>query len=440
MSDLPVGWALAQLGELGRWGSGGTPSRSKQEYFGPGTPWVKTGDLKDQLIDFVPESITVEGLANSAAKVFPPGTLLVAMYGATIGQSGVLTIHAATNQACAALISEGVTAQLIPYVWKYLLSIKEELRSAGQGGAQPNISQEILKAFGVPMAPLAEQRRIVAKLDALTARTARARADLDRLPDLAERYKQAALAQIFTANSSDARAVSINDVVEQIFDGPFGSHLKSDDYVDAGVRVVRLENIGHLNFVEEKRTYISPEKYAGLQRHTLAVEDVLFSSFVAEQIRVSVMPDLHTPAINKADCFCIRVNRQRIDPNFLAYRLACGSTYETFKDMVHGATRPRINLTQLRSFMLDLPSMAIQHKVVAQVRAAFTEIDRLVAEAAAARRQLDRLDQAILAKAFRGELVPQDPADEPASALLDRIRAERAASPVKLRRGRPAAA
>jgi type I restriction enzyme S subunit len=223
-----------------------------------------------------------------------------------------------------------------------------------------------------------------------------------------------------------------------MFDGPFGSNLKSDDYVGSGVRVVRLENIAHLSFVEDKRTFISDEKFEALSRHSLQADDVLFSSFVAEQVRVCVLPALDSSAINKADCFCIRVDRQRCDPRFLAFRLACQSTFKHFEGQVHGATRPRINLRQLKAFEFDLPPLDWQIEIVRRVERAYSEIDRLTAEAAAARRLLDRLDQAVLAKAFRGELVPQDPADEPASVLLDRIRAERAAAP-KVKRGRPKA-
>lgn len=306
-----------------------------------------------------------------------------------------------------------------------------------------HLSSKTLQEIPLPLPPLAEQRRIVAKLDALTTRTDRARADLDRIPALAGRYKQAVLEKAFSGEmiplQSVAETVTIEGVAAHVFDGPFGSNLRSADYVPAGVRVVRLENIGHLEFIEHKETYITEAKFDGLRRHSLQSDDVLFSSFVDEQVRVCVLPELATPAINKADCFCVRLDRSRCDPRFLAFRLASRSTFEHFEAQVHGATRPRINLRQLKAFEFHLPPLHIQEEIVRRIDTAFAEIDRLTTEAAAARRLLDRLDQAILAKAFRGELVPQDPADEPASVLLERIRAERAAAP-KARRGRKAAA
>ena len=119
--------------------------------------------------------------------------------------------------------------------------------------------------------------------------------------------------------SSAWKRSSVADVAAQVFDGPFGSHLKSNDYVASGIRVVRLENIAPLRFIENKRTYISQLKYEGLAKHTLLANDVLFSSFVDEEVRVCLIPEeLSGRAINKADCFCIRVDSAKCRPKFLA--------------------------------------------------------------------------------------------------------------------------
>jgi type I restriction enzyme S subunit len=165
VSGLPNGWTTACLGDLGIWSSGGTPSRKNADYFGGDIPWVKTGDLKDSLVDEIDGTITERGLKNSSAKLLPAGTLLVAMYGATIGRTGVLKNPAATNQACAAFIPDVHNAELVPYLWWFLRASIDQLRALGQGGAQPNISQTLLKRFPVPVPPLPEQRRIVARLD-----------------------------------------------------------------------------------------------------------------------------------------------------------------------------------------------------------------------------------------------------------------------------------
>jgi type I restriction enzyme S subunit len=159
------GWAGCKLGDIGRWSSGGTPSRKNASYFGGAIPWIKTGELNDSAIKVSEETLTVDGIRNSAAKLFPKGTLLVAMYGATIGMTGILEIEASTNQACAALLPTSGNIESMRYFQLFLQSQRRELRDAGQGGAQPNISQGILKDWILLLPPLAEQYRIVDEVD-----------------------------------------------------------------------------------------------------------------------------------------------------------------------------------------------------------------------------------------------------------------------------------
>lgn len=324
------------------------------------------------------------------------------------------------------------------------------LTEMNRASAIPGLNREDAYGLDIALPPLPEQRRIVAKVDGLTARTARARKELGRIPTLIARYKQRLLALaadgLLTRSWRDQNggkaweATTVEKLAETTFDGPFGSNLKSADYVDRGVRVVRLENIGSLRFIREKETYISDAKFQSLRRHELKPDDVLFSSFIAEEIRVCLLPrDLETIAINKADCFCVRVNRKMCLPKFLAYRLASPTCYEVLKEAVHGATRPRISLSHLKQFEIELPPLEEQAEIVRRIETAFGWLDRMAADHSAAARLLPKLDAAILAKAFRGELVPQDPNDEPASTLLARIKAERKAVPKgKSGRGRRA--
>jgi type I restriction enzyme, S subunit len=340
------------------------------------------------------------------------------------------------------------------YLWRFIRqkSFRENAQAVMSGAVgQQRVPADYLKEHLIPLPPLPEQRRIVAKVDGLTARTARARKELDRIPTLIARYKQRLLAlaadglltRIWREENGGRtwQATTVEKLAETTFDGPFGSNLKSADYVDNGVRVVRLENIGSLRFIREKETYISEAKFKSLQRHELKPDDVLFSSFIAEEIRVCLLPDdLDTIAINKADCFCVRVDRNICLPKFLAYRLASPTCYEVLKEAVHGATRPRISLGHLKQFEIELPPLEEQAEIVRRIESAFGWLDRMAADHAAAARLLPKLDAAILGKAFRGELVPQDPDNEPAAKLLDRIKAERAATaakPQKSGRGRP---
>lgn len=233
---------------------------------------------------------------------------------------------------------------------------------------------------------------------------------------------------------------TIADVATAIFDGPFGSALKTSDYTDQGVRVARLENIGRLKFKKELKSFISETKANSLRRHFLSAGDILFSSFVDQDTRVCQLPnELDGQIINKADCFCIRTDPTICDPRFLTYRLAAPSSYHAFSDTVRGITRPRIGLRHLAALEIGLPPLAEQRRIVAKLDALLARVERareeldkahgLVPESARTRTLISRLSSAILAKAFRGELVPQEPNDAPASVLLDRIRARQASGP-----------
>ena len=177
--EVPDNWVWMTLGEVGTWQSGGTPSRSNKTYYGGNIPWLKTGDLNDGLISDIPESITEEAVANSSAKINPAGSVLIAMYGATIGKLGILTFPATTNQACCACIEFNAITQL--YLFYFLLSQRNGFIAKGGGGAQPNISKEIIVNTFIPLPPLSEQQRIVMEIEkwfALIDQVEQGKADL----------------------------------------------------------------------------------------------------------------------------------------------------------------------------------------------------------------------------------------------------------------------
>ena len=164
---LPDSWCWTTLGSIGRWQSGATPSRLQKEYYGGEIPWLKTGDLNDGFIYEIPETITQKALEETSVKLNPTGSVLVAMYGATIGKIGILTFPATTNQACCACSDFYGIEQM--YLFYFLLSYKDYFIMLGGGGAQPNISKEKIIGTKIPLPPKAEQLRIVAKIEELFA-------------------------------------------------------------------------------------------------------------------------------------------------------------------------------------------------------------------------------------------------------------------------------
>jgi len=165
---LPDGWEWVRLHDYGIWKSGTTPSRTNSSYYGGDIPWVKSGEVKQGKIVETSETITQEALKSCSLDLNSIGSVLVAMYGANIGEVGVLEIEATTNQAvCACKPYLGIDNIFLVYL---LTSLKQNFIGQGAGAAQPNISREKIIHTIVPLPPLAEQRRIVAKIDRLMAR------------------------------------------------------------------------------------------------------------------------------------------------------------------------------------------------------------------------------------------------------------------------------
>jgi restriction endonuclease S subunit len=166
------------LGEVCKTGTGGTPSRKRPEYFGGGIPWVKTTEVRNNVITETEESLSKEGFANCQAKLYPAGSIVIAMYGqgATRGRTAKLGIEATTNQAC--LVMTDFDPELLPdFAWAYLMVRYHDLRALASGNNQPNLSAELVRAFPIPLPPLPVQQAMMKRVEAGRAEIARLKAE-----------------------------------------------------------------------------------------------------------------------------------------------------------------------------------------------------------------------------------------------------------------------
>jgi type I restriction enzyme S subunit len=273
------------------------------------------------------------------------------------------------------------------------------------------------------------------------------------VPLILKRFRQAVLAAAcsgaFTSGGAGGdtlpagwRMACIDDLAAPggLFDGArdhgsqtaVAQNLRTVDYTTSGVRVVRLENLGHLKFINDKYTFISYEKYEGLKQSTIQPGDILFGSFVEDSVRVCLLPRLETPAISKADCFCIRVRPEAVLRDYLVLQLATRRTHDALVEDVHGATRPRIATKHLRALQVPMCSLEEQTAIVEIVRQHFALADAIEHRVQAATARAGKLPEAILSKAFSGELVPteaelaraQGRTYETAADGLERVRRE----------------
>ena len=231
---------MKKLGEIFEIGSGGTPSKKHPEYYDGNIPWVKTGDLKDEYLYSVEDCISEEGLNNSSAKMYPSGTVLIAMYGATIGATSILKFDACTNQACAAF--KPCEEVLPEYLYYFLRSKKQKFISDGVGGAQPNISAGYLKKVSIDIRNIKEQEKIVTVLDKLNGIIQKRQNEVDELDELIK----ARFVEMFVSKNyprEDLDSLSLGK-------GEYGAQSASTEYDSSRPRYVRITDInddGSLN-------------------------------------------------------------------------------------------------------------------------------------------------------------------------------------------------
>lgn len=193
LDGLPESWIKTTLGDCFKWGSGGTPKSGNSDYYGGNIPWLVIGDLNDGIVTSSGQSITPEGLKNSSAKLVEEGTLLLAMYG-SIGKLGIAGMKLATNQAIAFAIQNEIDTK---YLFNFLRYVRPHLTDLGKGATQQNISQTVIKAFPFPLAPLNEQKRIVAKIEELFSELDNGITALKTAREQLKVYRQAVLKHAF---------------------------------------------------------------------------------------------------------------------------------------------------------------------------------------------------------------------------------------------------
>jgi len=315
-----------------------------------------------------------------------------------------------------------------------------------------HLGAERFAALELPVPPLGEQRRIVAKLNALFARIRAAKSSLERVLKLLEGLRKAVLSAAFRGDFHEKFTLvksghkqstawqclplskfsrSGRPVVKA---GPFGSALKKSQYVSAGYKVYGQEQVIADDFVVGDY-YISEALFQKLSSCDVQPGDVLIS-LVGTFGKVAVVPSRVQPGIINPRLIRISVDGDRLNPEFLALYLRSPHVQNDWAAAAHGGTMGILNSKHLLELLVPAPEMAVQRALVAFVNRFNARVDALFRRLNAAKSRSDELEHASLAAAFCGALVPQDPSDEPASVLLERINAEREApQPMKSKRG-----
>ncbi|MCP2080858.1 UNVERIFIED_ORG: type I restriction enzyme S subunit [Methylorubrum zatmanii] len=430
MSELPTGWETIVLREIAARGTGTIdPSCAPEEEFELySVPAFSTGNPETRL----------GGEIKSVKQVVREGDVLLCKIVPHInrvwtvgpyngrrqiasGEWIVYRDHHCDPSYLRALLSEGEFRE------RFLTTV------SGVGGSLMRANPKAVAEFEVPLAPVDEQRRIVAKIDRLSAKSKRCRDQLDHIPKLVQRYKQAVLDSCFHNFSFKKPLIDFVDEGRGI---PYGI-IQTGIPTTNGVPTVRCGDIKDYSVDRSTLKRVDPDIESQYQRTKLRGGEILIA--IRGSVGNTCVASDELSGCNISREVAMIPLRKGELPQFFAYYLTSTEARSYILGNVKGVAQQGINLADLRGVPAPMVKAAVQEETVRRIESAFSWIDRLAAEATSARKLIDRLDQAVLAKAFRGELVPQDPADEPASVLLDRIRAERVGAPAAKRRGRPRA-
>nr|WP_228056897.1 restriction endonuclease subunit S [Tychonema sp. LEGE 07203] len=469
MLELPTGWVWAETGDICE---GIVPGRTKPKNFDGTIPWITLPDVTGLYISKSKShlAVTREDAEEVGMRVMPKGTVLMSC----VGQFGIICIAeddlVPNQQFHGFLCLDEIFPEYIAYS---LMTQVDQMKQLSSATTIAYINKTKCNSIQIPLAPLKEQRRIVAKIEALKARSQRVKEELEAIPALLDQFRQSVLAAAFRGDltadwrqknpdiepvtrvveslrekrfsqaRTPAQLQKLNEIyssqeeedsnllpeswryiaLEKLCDSfQYGTSAKS--LASGKVPVLRMGNIQNGEIDGSDLVYTSDEDE--IEKYKLKIGDVLFNRTNSPELvgKTGIYRGEHQAIFAG---YLIKINNtQELDSEYLNYCLNTGYAKEyCWRVKTDGVSQSNINAQKLGKFELPFCSLEEQREVVRRINSLFLVANRLKQNYKEAKAYLDQLDRSILAKAFRGELVPQDPNDEPASVLLERIRAER---------------
>ena len=431
---LPEGWVKSELDNiLLTIIGGGTPSKAIPEYYQGDIPWMSVKDMNKHTLTDTIDHITNDAVENSSTNIIPAGTPIIATR-MSLGKIVTASFDSAINQDLKALfLSSGVERNFFIHWYR---SQAQLIESLGTGTTVKGIRLEVLKALSINLPPFFEQKIIAEKLDTLLAQVDSTKARLEQIPQILKRFRQVVLAAIvngkLSTNTEQWKVYSLKNLCVSISDGDHQAPPKSETGIP--FLVISDVNKGKID-LENVSRWVPESYYLALKEiRKPSLNDILYT--VTGSFGIPVVVNTTKPFCFQRHIAIIKPNSNLINYRFLLFYLESPQIFKHASDVATGTAQKTVSLSSLRNFELSVPSLKEQAVIVHRVEQLFAYADTIEEQVNNALTRVNNLTQSILAKAFRGELTAQWRAENPslisgensATALLERIKAERAAS------------
>jgi len=390
-----MSWDMVRLGDICETTSGGTPLTSNRKYYGGTIPWLNSGEVNQGIINKVEKYITQEGLDNSSAKIVPKNSVLIAMYGATTGVVGLLCFPSAINQAICAIKPN---KYILPsFLYMYLKTQRSVMLSKTAGGAQPNISQEIVKSLIIPLPPLNEQERIVKIIETKLNAVEKTKIIISDLNNTIDFIYNSYIRKIFNSNNN-FNTVKLGEL-SQIERG--GSPRPIEHFLTKDIDGINWIKIGDAKkdskFIESTAEKIIKE--GAKHSRNVNIGDLILSNSMSfgRPYILNIEGCIHDGWL-VFSCFSSRINKL-----FLFYILSSSIVKNQFLSKASGAIVKNLNIDIVKNTEIPLPELEDQIKIVEILDKKSRNIEKIKNLLNEQFLYINALSSSILRKAFNGE-------------------------------------
>jgi type I restriction enzyme S subunit len=408
---MSYSWKYQKLGSLCKTGAGGTPLKSKKENYENGTiPWLRSGEVNNRNIIDCRIKITEIGLKNSSAKLFPPRTVLIAMYGATAGEVGILNFECSTNQAvCGIIPNENFVPEFLFY---FFLKFKEELIAQAVGGAQPNISQQKIKNTLIPNITLEEQKQIVALLDKAFTAIDQAKANIEKNIVNAKELFQSKLNAIFSQRGDGWEEKSLGEICHV----QNGYAFKSKETIEASnTQLLRMGNL-YKNVLDlDRKPVFYPDAFSEDYKEYLLNEGDLIMSLTGTVDKTDYGYTVKLPKTNVNLLLNQRIMKIEVhdtnvlNKDYLKNYLLSPGFLERLYDTSSGTRQANLSSRIILTLKINFPSdIKKQLYIIKKFKELRDNIVKINSDYNSKLENLEELKKSILQKAFSGELTQKE--------------------------------